>query len=345
MLSLLTQQHTDRMSVFVNLNGVCRLKAASVITKITGSSSVILHPDGALMNRKHKILSNDTKEKKVRKVKSISNSTIAADESSSSIAAATKERKERKLNSRKVRGKVYAWQNTLMSNERLHFITITFPLATPDGVAYKALNTWLTGLRQADMVSNYLWVAERQKNDTLHYHMLVDCYFNIKVANKRMRDVLNGLRKKKLLLCSKNVISSYNGVDIAKDRKTKKVTNFNEQGKTKNLRRYITKYISKNKSTSKNSLWHCSRSISALMLSFWLSDSEEGLLTFLESFCSGNILYHEFFDFNLWKEEPPDCVSTLLRSVNRTIWNYSLYDDASILLPVKGVNIPSWFFN
>ncbi len=56
----------------------------------------------------------------------------------------------------------------------------------------------------------------------------------------------------------------YNGVDIAKNRKTRRVTNFAVKKGSKALVTYLTKYVTKNNTGFEHLAWHNSRGYSSI---------------------------------------------------------------------------------
>lgn len=170
------------------------------------------------------------------------------------------EKKDKKegytLNKSKVRDKCTAFFELERSRKFCAFYSVSFPEGSKEEQIYKVWNSWLTNLRKTYGLRDYLWVAEYQKNGTLHYHMLCNVYMNIKRVNRAMgvalfhNDMLG------------TTIDKYNGVDV------KKVTN-NRGG----LNAYLTKYISKSEEhTYKRAPWRCSQSVSALFTSVQIDE-------------------------------------------------------------------------
>lgn len=178
-----------------------------------------------------------------------------------------------KLNATKIRRKLYAWFNTEQGKKKMSFVTVTFPGQTDDNEIYRIFNLFLTKLRKYENLLSYLWVAERQKNGTIHYHILTTDDVFIKEWNNHLRIILINLYNKNNLHFKGYNPIKYNGVDIAKDRKTKKVINFASKNNQKAVSYYITKYITKNDTKMNRFVWHCSRNISVLFTSVVLPDS------------------------------------------------------------------------
>ncbi len=63
------------------------------------------------------------------------------------------------------------------------FYSISFPAGLSDSSCYQILNTCLTRIRKWRKKFSYIWVAERQKNGTTHFHMLTNVYMGIGIVN------------------------------------------------------------------------------------------------------------------------------------------------------------------
>jgi hypothetical protein len=237
------------------------------------------------------------------------------------IAAAERKPRQYLLKKRIIRARIAAMSNMLCykfgHKARLHFFTITFKAGTSDAIAYRLLNTWLTNLRQKGLLKSYLWVAERQQNKTIHFHLLVPHYMKVQQANACMRESIIFLIKKGVIT-DWNLYSAkkYNGIDIAKDRKTKRVVNFAERKKERALSRYITKYITKNDTTSDRLPWHNSRDWSALALGVCLSAKQ-----LIQLIPDGNMLQkksfeNEYVQFWPWAAGPPGSLMKHLAEIN-----------------------------
>jgi hypothetical protein len=72
--------------------------------------------------------------------------------------------------------------NTSIFNFRTTFITLTLPSAQihSDVEIKKCLNLFLNNIRRQLKVNNYVWKAELQKNENIHFHLTVDvfCSYN-----------------------------------------------------------------------------------------------------------------------------------------------------------------------
>lgn len=166
------------------------------------------------------------------------------------------------MNKPKVRAKIIAFTRASMGSQKMKFITITFPMGLNDDLCVKAMNTWLTKLRSICSSFNYLWVAERQGNGTLHFHLFTKTFFNIRAINFHMavsiRNIVDKYTKGEILFNMDN----YNGVDV-------KVVN-----KLAHIVSYVTKYVTKVKELHYNRSWACSRLVSQLFTHVSLTSSQ-----------------------------------------------------------------------
>lgn len=202
------------------------------------------------------------------------------------------------LNKSKVRKKISAFFLLDSSKKFCAFYTISFPLHLSDNLAYKVFNTWLTRCRKVFNLQSYLWVAERQKNGTIHFHMLTNTFMQISEVNRFMSVALSNLLNKQAFSYDIEAISNYNGVDVddlfhpkPRDAQGKRIKETREQRRErlrkplnikqaqKCLSYYITKYVTKNDVTFNRLPWHCSRDISALFTSELVNEDEFHELT------------------------------------------------------------------
>lgn len=160
------------------------------------------------------------------------------------------------VNAKKVRSKALALFNLKQSRKFCAFITISFPNGFSDADGYRALNIWLTRVRKYCNLKYYLWVAERQKNGTIHYHVLVNQYLNVRIVNYYMAATIDNIINRNTYTNLNFDKKKYNGVDI------KRVDN-----NIKAVSCYLSKYVSKSSATFERLAFHCSRAVSALFTS------------------------------------------------------------------------------
>jgi hypothetical protein len=199
-----------------------------------------------------------------------------------------------KLNKTKVRKKVSAMCRLDDSKNFLAFYSISFPVNAPDDVLYKIFNSWLTNCRKRYNLKTYLWVAERQGNNTLHFHMLTTNRMNIQEVNKAMAKSIDNEVRRGSLDWGNSSVEKYNGIDVDSPQHPKKRQNetrkqYRERLSKRNnvdkrqvikwLSTYLTKYITKNDIEFNRLPWHCSRDVSALFTSIVISDSDIELYT------------------------------------------------------------------
>lgn len=203
-----------------------------------------------------------------------------------------------KLNVSKIKKLIWLWFCMRNSSEGLYFYTISFPKKTPDDVAHRIFNSSMTNLRKHQGLVNYLWITERQKNGTIHYHMFVGEFIKIRKFNQAIKAGLQTqFNQGHTPHTTQEIINSYNGVHISRD-KQRRVVNFHKLSNTKARKaaiNYITKYITKPEKEEQepffNLRWHCSRSLSALQLSYSGVTEEEVLEMFQEESISETEFY------------------------------------------------------
>lgn len=156
------------------------------------------------------------------------------------------------LNKKKVREKCSAFFGLRKSRKFLAFYSISFPMGFPDDYAFKCFNTVLTRLRKNCGLKSYLWVTERQKNETIHFHMLTNNFMYVRKFNYYMAKAIETQINKHNIAVNFN-INKYNGVDVRHVNNNRKALNC-----------YLTKYVSKNTILFYRLPYHSSRDISEL---------------------------------------------------------------------------------
>jgi hypothetical protein len=171
-----------------------------------------------------------------------------------------------KLNKSKVRKRCHALSRLEKSKKFLAFYTITFPEGLTDIDCYKLFNLWLTRCRKTSGLNTYLWVAERQKNGTIHFHLLTNDFMKIGIVNLYMAKALTNKKKNGHNLLASVDTEKYNGIDVKKVGRKKKT-----------IIGYLTKYITKNNIEFYRLPWHCSHDVSRLFtaLHFEKEDSKK----------------------------------------------------------------------
>lgn len=218
-----------------------------------------------------------------------------------------------KLNKSKVKKKCHALSRLGKSKEFLAFYSISFPQNLSDQTCYKIYNTWLTRCRNKSDLNTYLWVAERQKNGTIHFHLLTNNFMKIKLVNGFMASALKTEKRKGNKILQDVDIEKYNGVDV-------KRVGSNKRG----LISYLAKYISKNDIRFYRLPWHCSRNVSRLFTSINLDDSDrEKILALLPKDESKytETYVHDFVKVTGFKFTPSDKIFSDLDMINEMIYN------------------------
>jgi hypothetical protein len=220
------------------------------------------------------------------------------------------------VNKKEVRQRILGYINTYRGKKELYFWTVTFPKGTTDEAAYKAYNHWLTELRKFRMLKNYIWVAERQEIGTVHFHIAIPHKMPVQRANRMMAGILKGYSKRGEIPASVYACNRYNGVDIAKNKNTKRVVNFAVKKGQKALVGYLTKYITKNNTPFNHLAWHNSRGYSSIFtgVTFTIAEfKKNGLYSRLDA---SKKLEGEFFVFVPWWGEPPQKLMQHLYELN-----------------------------
>jgi hypothetical protein len=149
--------------------------------------------------------------------------------------------------------------------------------------------------------------------------MFVSNYVNIVEYNRLMKEtLLNGLNKREFQY-DRRKLQNYNGVDLMKDRTTRKVINFAKSKDYKNVSKYVTKYVTKNKTSMSRQVWHCSRLLSNLATKVNITEDE---LVTLENHIANDlkpIFENEHIMFFAFKPNTETVFHKMLRYVNLTL--------------------------
>jgi len=227
------------------------------------------------------------------------------------------------VNKTEVRQRLLGFINTQAGKKELYFWTVTFPAGTTDAIAYKIFNIWLTSLRQYKLLKNYLWVAERQvKNDhhTIHFHLAIPHKMPVKRANAMMAGTLATFAKRGLIPFNVYQCKRYNGVDIAKNRNTKRVTNFAIKKGSRSLANYLTKYVTKNDGKFEHLAWHNSRGYSSIFTGVTFTVDEFIKYGFVDRLDKTKKFVSQYFIFVPWAGSgPPELITGHLYKLNSFI--------------------------
>ena len=159
------------------------------------------------------------------------------------------------------------------SKNNFTLCTLTMVNDCEDTKAVKMLNKFLTATKKQIGAYNYVWVAERQENGRIHFHMVVDHRLDINYVNSLWiiqqynAGVMHDAANKKLMLEAgltfkqlhkqgekghKLAHKYLNPVDIIKVNSIDGVS------------AYLTNYVIKNETKMSCAIWHCNRNVSKL---------------------------------------------------------------------------------
>ncbi len=220
------------------------------------------------------------------------------------------------INKRKVRARLTNFINTEQGQSRMYFYSLSFPKNINENVAYSLLNSTLTTLRTTHNVKNYLWIAERQKNGTIHYHLALYHFIKVRIINDVVKKYLCHAIRKQQLNWTITAAKNYNGVDIAKDRSTRIATNFADKNKVKKIAGYLTKYITKGTEKFTRQAWNSSKSLAAISDGICVSINEVVQLFSSWEISDSACYANDFCMFFKWIDEPPDIYLQLMFDIN-----------------------------
>lgn len=218
------------------------------------------------------------------------------------------------------KGKIIDRLNTfylgLRGEKLMFFWTVTFPQGTTEKVAHRLFNIWLTRCRSELNLRPFLWIKERQENGTPHFHLVLHQRMPVVKANKFMRvSILHAIEAGEINW-PKHMAGKYNGIDIAKDRKTKRITNFAKQKHKKSLQRYLTKYVTKNNGDFEMLAWHCSRDYSNTVVAVAMTFDELEKFGLVEELLLVDPYENDFIRRYYFPKGPPGWVTRYFTSIN-----------------------------
>ena len=211
--------------------------------------------------------------------------------------SAKKRRSTYRLNKTKVRNKLTALCRLEASKRFIAFYSVSFPSGCADSVIYRMFNKWLTNCRKRYNLRTYAWVAERQSNGTLHFHILTPNWMNVKAVNKAMATTINNEVQKGNATWGNSSMNNYNGIDVDSPQFPKKRQHENRDQfrkrkadakkgdvrlRMKWIASYLVKYVTKSQEEFVHLPYHSSRDVSALFTSQMRNDNDaESLLNYL----------------------------------------------------------------
>lgn len=285
-------KYTTEPNIAASLTGITVLHQNISKSRFSGSRKFIVDRNGKLLE----------KEKKIQAQKK---STQAS------------QKRFYRINKTRVTHLILNFINQQKGSKQLYFYTISFPKNITDSTAYKCLNSWLTSIRTAYKLSDYIWIAERQKSGTIHFHICIRQYLPIRLVNNLMGKLLHYYIRKKELNWNHLAASKYNGIDIAKNRKTKKVINFAGSQSKRIITQYLTKYITKGTAKFTRQAWQSSRSLSRLFTKLNLTFDEFECRFWKYIDPDKPIVETEFYSFFAWTKWPPPEIVYHLCRINR----------------------------
>lgn len=232
-----------------------------------------------------------------------------------------------KLNKSKVTSKMYAFFNLKRSKRFVAFYTFTFPPASSDDECFSCLNAILTVCREKMNLKNYIWISERQKNNTIHFHLLTNDFMPIEQVNRALAIIIDNKVSKGKMSWSGSSLAKYNGVDVdsiyASKRHKKTGKTLNSTQLRQLISNYLTKYISKNNDEFTHLCYHSSRSVSMLFTSQLFLQSDSFHITALLPRLR-NLYQHikaEFAEIWIFLFEPPPEIFNRINYYNDLIFS------------------------
>lgn len=182
----------------------------------------------------------------------------------------------------------------LTQRKYLSMVTLTLPASQLESdrlFKSRYLNLFLTKLRKLYLNLNYLWVAEKQKNGNIHFHIIIDEW----IAKSRLTELWNDT------LANGEYINTF---EKKFKHRNPPSTHIAGQKNIKDMAAYLSKYI--NKVDSKQAIggkkWDCSNSLlelSSISIHFkhWFFDEFSRYAEFFRIDCYSDPFF-KVFSFN-----------------------------------------------
>lgn len=239
--------------------------------------------------------------------------------------AVEKQRVKWKLNRKELFRRAYAYASLNESFRFLAFYSVSFPAGIDEAVICRLWNKILTRWRRDCGLRSYIWVAERQKNGTRHYHLLTNNWMRIQDTNKIAAVAIDGEVHAGAATWGDSSLSLYNGVDVKRVKpKRDGIGGSMTSSVVRQVTRYLTKYISKSENESEFRLWHCSRNVSALVVraSVEEADFREAVANAEEKGSQVKVWKCEYANVVLCDFSGEDVFRFYVQRVNNVIWDY-----------------------
>lgn len=327
MALLHTPPNHHELNTSLSLQGVTILKDGRYNLRHSGLKNLVILPDGKISYYEKPTSNPDNKKSRLLRAKTLTFDTPTPEATEPPQISIQNKKRYYTLKKTLVRQRLLTYILCQRGEKKLYFLTITFPPIVTDLKAYKYFNQWLTVLRQKQWIRDYLWIAERQKNGTIHYHMAISKRVPITNINRAMSVILANEVRKKQLDWNLQAAKRYNGVDLSKNRKTGRVTNFAIKKGTKSLANYLTKYVTKNNETFETYCWHCSRVFSNLVIKVNLTANEFNQSTYHQYTNIKKGFETEYCIFIPWLTDPPDSFSNYLIHCNNEVQDFIIREE------------------
>jgi hypothetical protein len=152
---------------------------------------------------------------------------------------------------------------------------------------------------------------------------------NVQRANAMMRGTLKTFAKRGDIPYQPYhpQVKKYNGVDICKNRNTKRIVNFAIKKGSRALSTYLTKYVTKNDGAFDHLAWHNSRGFSCLFTAVTFTAAEFKKFGFGPFLNRVRVFEMNFAKFIPWLFGPPPLLIDHLYQLNSYIQSISHADN------------------
>lgn len=170
----------------------------------------------------------------------------------------------------KIKDKIFALYRA-SGNSNFTFCTLTVISKCTDRAGVSVLNKFLTALRTKYGKFVYLWVAERQDNGNIHFHVILSRHFPIQYINSLWvtqqfnAGIVNTEAATRLLKQQSTTFQDlHRSGKYADVQRYLNPVDIKKINSIDGLSCYLTEYITKNNDTFRCLPWHCNREVSKL---------------------------------------------------------------------------------
>ena len=211
---------------------------------------------------------------------------------------------------------------------RCNFITLTLSSAqlscSDKEIKRKIFDPWIKKAKRWFNLKSYVWRAERQKNENIHFHLITDTY----IDHAQLRDSWNQ---------SQELLGFITAFEKVHGHRNPNSTDVHAIKKIRDLASYICKYISKggdSKNLIDGKVWGCSENLSAKISCTLMNDGlirtefEEWLAKYPDNKFTNDYSTTLSLSEKQWKHKTPSLIKTTWEMYLQQVREYQKKEEA-----------------